>query len=429
MGRRFCFVLLLVVVFSFFLLFNTNTALIWDEVVYKELGEHVFEGYKSDLGENYRAPLFPFFLSFIKLIFPSLTSLHLALAFLWLVGILLVYHTGKKMFGEQAGLAAAAILGSNSYYFFWAHRILSEPLAIIFIILSLFIFYKWQRTRKYRFLYFAYLIAGFAFLARYLAGVLVLVFLLINAIEFFRKEVNIKGLFLSLLIFLLLISPIFILGEINFGSPFGMFSENIRNASNVNADYLFYLDNLLLIVCPIALAFFIFGLSKSDKAYWKIHAFAWFAVIYALVISIYIQKDIRFFIPALPLIALIAGRGYAMLLNIYPSSRNWLNIALAFCIMLPLLAGLLWAYSERNNALEIAYSAGFVKGLDGEVASEFVPHYGYYSNKSVVEHTNITADYLLWTKDKEGIYKKYINKDKIYELMGSIRGVAIYEAD
>lgn len=424
-AKSFYFVLALSILLSSFILFDINSSLIWDELVYKELSGNVWDGYKSMLGENYRAPLFPLFLISSN----SLAILHLEIALMVLIGLLLIYLIGKNLHSAECGLIAAALLGSNAYYFFWNHRVLSEPLAIIFILLAMLIFLKWQESRKPAFLCLAYLISALAFLTRYLAGILAVTFVIINLIEIKRKELKINNFILAILLLVLATAPLFILSQINYGSPFGMFMDNLENASIANANALFYIRNLLLFISPIMLAFFIFGLQKSLVQNKKIQVFAWFAVIYTVAVSFYMQKDARFFILALPSIALIASRGYFILVKQNPNIKFILNIALIIAVALPLLTGMYWAYTAKDNMLEITYSTDFVRGLEGEIASESLIHYQYYSDKTVVDYANQTADYYIWTRDKGLNYTNYINKNRIYELKGSIRGVAVYGGD
>ena len=112
----------------------------WDEMVYLHLSESIEQGsYYSSIGEEFRAPLFPFLLSFFN-------QLHFIMFILVIVGMLLVYYLGKEIYNEEVGLISAIILGSMELYFFYSLKILVEPLTIIFLLGAMILLYKSKKN-------------------------------------------------------------------------------------------------------------------------------------------------------------------------------------------------------------------------------------------------------------------------------------------
>ncbi|MAG78258.1 hypothetical protein CL616_02735, partial [archaeon] len=181
----------------------------WDEMVYLHLSESIEQGsYYSSIGEEFRAPLFPFLLSFFN-------QLHFIMFILVIVGMLLVYYLGKEIYNEEVGLISAIILGSMELYFFYSLKILVEPLTIIFLLGAMILLYKSKKNNY--FIYWASVLMGLAVLTKYLAGVFA-----ISVFLYLMYKKRWKELVISGVIFILMLTPLFVLGLINYGNPFGM---------------------------------------------------------------------------------------------------------------------------------------------------------------------------------------------------------------
>lgn len=138
--------------------------------------------------------------------------------------ILPMYGLTRKFFNEKYSIVGASLFAFEPHLNYNASYGFSEPLYIFLIVLTLF--FILSKNYKYAFVSFA--ISGLVFWTR-IEGFMI--FFAISIIYFinFRKTSNfIPKYFISLLIFFLVISPIFVIRAEQYGDPFYFyFSEHI----------------------------------------------------------------------------------------------------------------------------------------------------------------------------------------------------------
>jgi len=395
----------------------------WDEVVYLDLAKNInMGGYTSTIGEEFRAPLLPYLLS-------KVSYAHFLIFCLVIIGLILTFYLGKEIFNEETGLIAAIILGSMQLYFFYSFKILTEPLIIIFFVGAMYFIYKYLKEKKSYFLYLCAGLIGLSVLTKYLSGImLIAIFLYLLFTKNLRKDSIIAGL-----IFLVVISPIFILGMINYGNPLGMVLSNLFDNTTASGGFFYYFINFFSILGFIVPVMFVYGLfSKENKK-----PMLYFLVIYFIVLMILSTKYERFFVIMFPFIAIIAAQGFYKLQKKYKIGM----ILLAIFVIINLSMGLVRLDLERSDTSFLINTAQELR-LDGKVASNSPVYFRYFSNMDVVHIPEIPEeidafDYYIidnyHPREDNGFlyYTNYLKEEGtlVYNFTESNREVLVYETE
>ncbi len=155
-------------------------------------------------------------------------SLRLIPAILGILGCLLLYAGGRKLYDRRTGLLSSFILASNLLYFFYAHFISPDLALSLFLTTSLLSFLLgraepsgWRRSSYFLLMY------AFAALATMTKGLIGIVFpglIIFTWVLLLKKwrELRTYHIFLGLLVFLLIAAPWHILVQIQ-NPEFGRF--------------------------------------------------------------------------------------------------------------------------------------------------------------------------------------------------------------
>ena len=223
-----------IIIFAFIqiLLSNVNTGLWWDETVYISLAKSICSlRYDSAGFEQFRAPLYPFFLSLFYCYFRSIFILKIVNSIISVFAVYSLYLIGKKMFGEKVGLYCAFIMAFNPNFLFYSYKLLSESLFILLFNIAFFCFLE----KKYS---LSGVLSGLCFMSRYL-GIFIIPIILVYILleKKYRKEA-VK----FLIGFICAVIPWFILSYLNYGSPTTALIENfaIHEGSNFESSSFFY---------------------------------------------------------------------------------------------------------------------------------------------------------------------------------------------
>ncbi|MFH1971854.1 MAG: glycosyltransferase family 39 protein [archaeon] len=388
----------------------------WDEVVYLDLAKNINNGaYSSDIGEEFRAPLFPFVLSLFG-------YAHLLNFLLVIFGMILVYFLGKEIYNDSVGLISAIILGCVQLYFFYSFKVLSEPLTIIFLVGAMLFMYKDR-------FYFASILLGLAVLTRYIAGVFAVAFFLYLLYKKKWKELIVSGL-----IFALMLTPLFILGWINYGNPFGMLIENFFGQIHPHGGFFYYFIHIYTILGWFIPVMFVYGMfSKENKK-----PLYFFILLYFIVLMIISTKYERFFILIFPFIAIIAANGVYMLQKKYKLGL----LFLAIWVIVSLVVGVVHIGMDRDNTTLLIHTAQELD-LDGKVVATSPVYFSYFGDMDVYfvpEHEDYDvsdAKYYIFDSyhaRNDSVYNYYTNYIKeegkvIYNQTEGSRWVIVYEKD
>ena len=362
--------------------FNINSNnYYWDEAVYLDIAQNIKSqgSYFSSDGENYRAPLLPLLLAFM----PNLDAAHLSVVIISLISMLLAYLLGKEVLNRYAGLAAAIFIGINPLYYFWSYKLLTEPIALCLIILSLYMFIKFEKQEDPKFLYLSSFSAGLAIMARYtsISLALALAVALLLKGKPFRKQNLIAAAIL-----LLTIAPLFWLGIMHYGNPIGMPLWNSIATSSphmpISSFALRLFDNFTPYVFVLfALAIILPIRKKVPKVIWL-----YLLITLAMLMSVS-QKYERFLIILLPAYALIAAVAFADI------SKKLEKLQYIFLIFIFMMAAYTVQYNiadlkaESGNTEILLNAADYVKDSEcTSIITNSTKHFGYFSGKKVVEY-------------------------------------------
>ncbi len=272
----------------------------WDEAVYVGLARSL-PSYSLDPDmpvENFRPPLFPLLLSPLL----SLEAMKL-LALAFSAAAFLALYTLARPHGKRVAALAVLFLSTSFLYIFFAPKLLTEPLLIAFLSLSLLHFQTHLDSGSRKHALLSGLFAGLAFLTRYLAVILLAAYVLTLLLRLRKKPPSP----LFLLSFLATIAPWLLLNQAVYGSPVHGFLLNL-SVYSVSAPQSF-LEGLMGIgvawgfLLPLVLVFpFLFR--KSLQNHLPLLLTFLLTLAYYLAVP---HKEPRYLLSFMPVYALMAA--------------------------------------------------------------------------------------------------------------------------
>ena len=397
----------------------------WDEAVYADLGydlsknplHYSFDGKWSDFvpaGDwpkaGFRAPLLPYFLSIFYLL--KLDFLvEFLIPFIGALSVVLVYLLGEKMFNEKIAFYSSIFLALVPIHVYYSGRILTDVLSTFLILLSIYSFWKGfeEGEKKYKVLFGFFL--ALSILARYtslwVAPVFLFYFLIKKKSLSFLKD---KYLWLSILIFFIVLSPWFLYSNSEYKNPIGAFIHGAKAASywgGVQPWYFFfqYSWNMFSIITIIFLFSLLYLLYKKDFIKKEIYFLLILIVFFFLMASLMPHKEDRFLLPITPAICLISG--------FFIEKIRYHKLVFSFLVIFLLISLFLsFNYTYKNSYTEsnlcFLKANEFLKNTqDGLVVTDSSPIVYYYSKKETFYYPNP------WTPDsaQNPAYKYFLLSD------------------
>jgi len=167
---------------------------------------------------------------FLNLFGPTPFAARFLVALAGVFSTFLIYLISQKWYGENVGLLAALFFAINNFTV-WIGRVgLQESLLIALVLTSLYFFILAQEKKTL--LYFSALFLGLAFLTKYTA-IFVLPFYLVSIFVKNKDWLKHKEFYLSLLLFLVVISPVLIYNVLLY-KTFGHFDLQLSYLFNLN---------------------------------------------------------------------------------------------------------------------------------------------------------------------------------------------------
>jgi 4-amino-4-deoxy-L-arabinose transferase-like glycosyltransferase len=166
---RTAFLILLITYFILILVNLTKQPMNWDEVGHLNRALELQGAfYNNFIRDSFYPPLFAIFtkVSF-DLFGASLFSARLVSAIFSVLTLWIVFELAYTMYGKKAALLSAFLLAVMPGYFWLSRLALLEVMLVFFFMLSLFLFFRWQNTRKNWLLVLSGLGLGFGFLTKY----------------------------------------------------------------------------------------------------------------------------------------------------------------------------------------------------------------------------------------------------------------------
>lgn len=338
------FSILLVYLYYFFKL--GNQPIWWDEGDYLAIAKvWALNDLHPSWWEHFirmRPVFIPFLFSLLFKI--GLGEISLRFVFLLVPALLtcfLTYKISEHIFDKKTAIIATAIFSFNWVWVFYSFRVLTDIPSAFFGTLAIFFFlFYYEKQKKNYGLYLSVFFGTLSFLARY-PGALILISIAVYLVftekfSLFKK----KEIYFSLLIWLIVISPVLIFNYNNFGSAFPALGfyyrpESAVYSSPIGWSVLTYhlpllLNNYLWIFFIIGFVLcleFIFYLDlvffQKDKTKNK-HLFLLFLLIIPFSYFIFGIRNIdaRYLLIILPLISGVCAYSIKFLLEKTTKNKN-----------------------------------------------------------------------------------------------------------
>ncbi len=260
-------ILLAIAIRIYYFVLTSNQPLWWDEAEYMQMAR------KWAFGINFQInPVRDVLLSFITAIFFKISQSEilprLMILLISIVSVPAIYLLGKEVYDKKIGLLAAFFMSVFYLNLFYTYRLMVDLPSLTFFTFSAFLFFKYFKTNKPKYLYLASLVLGIGTLFRITTALLllaVLIYLLFTEkLKFLLK----KEIWISALIFLIILAPYLIWGYLQFhgfillqaaawNAPQGTSASIISGGLNVLG---YYITSFPIYLTWILLIFFILGL-------------------------------------------------------------------------------------------------------------------------------------------------------------------------
>jgi 4-amino-4-deoxy-L-arabinose transferase-like glycosyltransferase len=339
-----------------YLLLNYN--LWWDSHVYIGMGKYIFTQGKLGLWESFRPLTYPILLgTFWKLNLPVILTAKLVNLIFSLASITLIYHITKKLFNKTSAILSALLFSFTPVFFMFTGLVLSEPLAILFILLAIYFFIS-QTKKSALNLFLSGIFTSLAFLTKFPLGIILLstyIILIFNNTKFLQK---IKHLFILTMGFLIPTLPYLIFNYFTYPNPLEPFLSGNWIVSTATWLYgtgiLFYLTNFFLKNPPYLVYFY--GLYDFiKKRSWKNSSIFLIYLIPTLLILYFTffvaRKEIRYLVFAVPFLAIIVS---PYIIQIYQklkkSKKPFIkSTAFIFIVVILIIIGLPYLFNMEKN--------------------------------------------------------------------------------
>lgn len=285
-----------------------------------------------------------------------------------LLGVLLVYYVGRRIYGRREGFLAALVLGTSVGYLAQSRmNIIDMPLSFCMTATLGFFLLALQDVGKRRSLYFYlfYLFAALTVLAKGLIGIVLpgaVIFLYLAVTGRWRVLREMK-LVTGSILFLIIAAPWFILVSARnpeFARFFFIHEHFERFLTKVHGRYQppWYFIPVLL-GCMFPWSLFLPSVVRKiwdERSSWKTGP-TLFLVIWASVIfcffSVSDSKLIPYIIPVFPAVALLVGRTFAAAFDDGCETIRWGAYGAALIIILAAVASLFYPLRAHNSKLDL----------------------------------------------------------------------------
>lgn len=380
----------------------------WDETVYLQHAEIIDGLSPNNYNEfDFRPPLFSILLAAVFLISNSFTAAHLLVATLSTSGILLTFILGRSLFNKRVGLIASLIYLFSETSVRISHEILVDPFLPVFWLLVVISTLKIIRKEKKIHYILTGIFTGLAILLKFTSLLLipvVAVVLLVNKIE----ELEIKSILLRIKKFLLrrrfwlypsfvliTLSPYLTWSFFTYGSPLYTFKTGLKlsGAPDSSLTYMDGFSTLFPLPFLLGAVFFILKLEKWRKPRVNLPIIFSFSLAFALQYLIP-NKELRFMLPALPSLFIIAAAGLDWFRGI--GKKRYLVLILALILLTSLslpnyryVSDLFEGKFIRNSWWPPIYKASlWLKNRTPKNVVVYTNHHwpalGYYSKRKIV---------------------------------------------
>ncbi len=307
--------------------------ILWDEAVYIGIGKYLFSLGSVGLFEVIRPPALPVMLGFLWFLGERATLSYDLLILLFSMGnVYMAYLLGKRISGENAGLLAGALLAITPVFLYNSFRIMTGIPSAFFVLISVYLYLEKRPL-------LAGLFSGLAVMFRFTNGILLPVLFLLLVLDHHGdpKRLLRKSL-LIVLGFLVVVSPYLFASHLAYGDPLhplvlaGQHQYNPVHIVGNPAENLFYYPSLLF-WDNMLLSFSLFSLLYISENKW-VRYLLLISLVYLVVFTWMPNKQLRFSLPFLPLLAVLSSFGMLRMKDYLLEQRRRVILFIAFSLLI-----------------------------------------------------------------------------------------------
>jgi len=391
--------LVLILAFAVRLYFiNVNQAVWWDEAQYLMLAKHYVFGTPIAGWYEGRSPLFSLMLASLFYIFGN-TELpaRFLMSLMSVTMVYLTYAIGKKLYGWEVGVFAAAIFAVFWEVLFTTFRILLDLPAAFFLLVSVYFFVNYVKENKPKSLFFCGIFFGVASLMRFDNGLMALPYTIILLLMKRFKSLLILGTTTVITII-----PQLFYDFVNYGSPFHSMLALLApmNIVILSRHYplLTYVTGLYslfgLVIFPLFILSIVYATYRIKRVNTLILLLP--AITFLLVLSVAIVEDPRFFVRIFPMIFILAGAAlFKTLDKVFQlakiDNKKIIYVIFFAVVIIAMITQLnvanLTIGAKANSYVEVKEGAFWLKehtSPDENVMSNAPPFMSYYAERQDV---------------------------------------------
>jgi 4-amino-4-deoxy-L-arabinose transferase-like glycosyltransferase len=384
----------------------STTDLIYDEASHMNIARGLTEGVDygyihGEYSDAYRPPVYPLAITPFFWIFGSsgLVARSVSAVF-GILGAVVIYFLGKKMYSKEIGLYSSLILIANPMHWFYSSKALVEGVFIFLIILFLYTLYSSLKDRRY--LIPTGVLLSLIFLTKY-TGIVVSVFFILYILLWKRDLLKSKYFYLSIIFALLVLMPWMSFNTRVYGEPLGAgsfhFGKNIEfSEDNVTQNlYTFYLFVVVIeaaLFLPFMLAGFYFMFKDKDRNFYPLILFF---LLFLVLLTFLSVKRPRYLLPTLPILTIATAYCFTKLKALKFSGIRFERYILPLLIILVIGSIPITIYGFENYPRSERFRA--------------VPEAGRYLQENCMDkkiYTN-SYNYVWWYTHKESYYMDEID--------------------
>ena len=296
-------------------------------------------------------------------------AFRLPSALLGIASLYLLYRIGSLLYGERAGLLAAALMGVTTNHVAISRLGLQESYVIFFILLATYFFLKAEKQKKYYIL--VGIVLGFAMLTKYTSGILIPVFLTYMLL-FRRNDFFSRFVYIGVLCAFLLFSPVFYynfrlyqaVGHFDFQLSYILgqnpevwsvqpgkeeFPTLVSRARAFFPNIMHFNSWLFLSLVTISIGACVISLKKNMKEVARMHAFLFITLIWLLFLIIgIIGPSLRFLAMLTPFMILVTVSVLQILAEAKPPNYTYIRrFRLRYIIGILLLFEILYSANSQ----------------------------------------------------------------------------------
>ena len=332
-----------------------NGGLWWDEATYLNGGKYWGLGEPFWQVESARPPLFMLFIAlFFKLGFNEMGVRFMVLLIPSVLAVLMTYLLGKELYNKDVGLISSFMMAVFWVLIFNTSRVHTDPLALLFGMLAIYLFWKGyiaSEKKNALYIYLAGLCLGLGFLTRLATLLIIPIFLIFLFLTDKFKFIKSKPIWLAVLLGFLTTIPYMIWGKIVYNNFFPWVAQYSSGATrlvtttpiawNLLKYFQLFTQEIFFVTFLIGLIPFIdliFGLDlifKGEENRLKPDLFLIINIIVVLAFFMFITRiaEPRWLMLMAPAVFFISARGIIYVYDIIKKYNNVLGIIIILIIL------------------------------------------------------------------------------------------------